>query len=278
MSWNVREKLLENLDALFKSRGDFDFEVFVVDNSSEDGTADTVCKNFPQVNLIANDENIGFGAANNLAMKKASGKYLLFLNPDMRVFEDTLDNAVKYFARNNQAAAIGPRLEDDYGEIVPHIRRFPKLFDQLMIVLKVPHFFPAVLNKYLMRDFDYSHESEVPSIRGSFFAIRREVLESIGAWDERFFVWFEEVDLCRRIQQAGLKIFYTPSVRAVDLVGQSFKLLKRSASQKYFRDSMLRYFQKWHPAWQYPVLRLAWFFGLLLAVVGEKLSLLRLRI
>lgn len=277
VSWNVKEKLRENLIALNKSEGDFNFEIFVVDNNSKDGSAEMVESEFPNIKLIANEENLGFARANNQVLRLYSGqaksKYILLLNPDMRVLPDTLEKIVKWMDEHKEASVAGCHLVDEDGETVPHVRRFPTVWDQLAIILKLPHIFPNLLNKYLRRDFDYNKEAEVNSIRGSFFMIRREVIEKIGLLDEGYFIWFEEVDYCRRVKEAGWKVMYTPSVKCVDYVGKSFAQVKRGVTQKYFRDSMLKYFKKWHPVWQYYILKISWPIGMLFSYLGDILKL-----
>ncbi|MFW5888500.1 MAG: glycosyltransferase family 2 protein [Patescibacteria group bacterium] len=258
VSWRVRDLLKKNLEALFGLKADVEFEVFVVDNNSGDGTVEMVNKEFPQVNLIANRDNLGFAKANNLAINQARGRYILLLNPDMQVKENTLVNMVTWMDDNPQAGVAGCKLIDDKGRVVPHVREFPRFGDQMAITLKIPHIFPGVLNNYIIKDFDYSEEREVDSIRGSFFAIRKEVIEEIGGLDERYFIWFEEVDYCRRVKEAGWKVMYTPAATCVDYVGKSFIQVPKGKTQKYFRDSMLKYFRKWHPAWQYWVLKILW--------------------
>lgn len=273
VSWNVREKLRENLKAIFQSDGDLNFEVFVVDNNSKDASADMVAQEFPQAKLIKNQENLGFAKANNQAIKKAKGEFILLLNPDMKVFPDTLVNTVDWMRENKQASVAGCYLVNENGEAIKHIRRFPRFWDQLAIVLKLPHLFPGILNKYLRVDFDYGRPANVDSIRGGFFMIRKETLEKIGLLDERYFVWFEEVDYCREIKKSGGEVWYTPTARCVDYVGQSFSQVKRGVAQQYFRDSMLKYFKKWHPAWQYRVLKFIWPIGIFIARISDKLKI-----
>lgn len=272
VSWNVREKLKDNLRALFGSKN-VSFEVFVADNNSADGTVDMVKKCYPQVRLIANQENLGFARANNQALRLAAGKYILLLNPDMRVFDDTLSNMISWMNWNEQAWVAGCKLVDEHGGLIRHVRRFPELADQLAIILKLPHFMPALLNRYLRRDFNYSKSSPVDSLRGGFFLIRREALEKVGRLDERFFLWFEEVDYCRRVKQAGGEVWYSAAAECIDLVGQSFKQLDRLKAQKYFRDSMLKYIKKWHSASAYWLLKLAWPVGLAITRLGERLKI-----
>lgn len=272
VSWNVKEKLRENLKALYKSEGDFDFEVFVVDNNSNDKSAEMIAQEFLQVNLIENKNNLGFAKANNQAIKEACGDFVLLLNPDMRVFPDTLKKSLKWMKENKQANVAGCKLVDEKGKTVPHVRRFPGFWDQLAIVLKIPHIFPNVLDKYLMKDFDYNKASKVDSIRGSFFMIRREALDKVGGLDERFFIWFEEVDFCRQVWENRGEVWYFPEASCLDYFGQSFAQVKRVKTQKYFRDSMLKYFQKWQPAWQYWILRVAWILGFFLVWLGAKVN------
>ncbi len=273
VSWNVREKLIENLDAVLKSDGRFGYEIFVSDNDSEDGTAETLRRKFPQVKLIENKENLGFAKANNLALKYASGRYVLLLNPDMRVFPDTLDNMISWMDNHREAGAAGCRLINEKGRIIRQVRRLPNVWNQLAIILKLPHIFPSIIHDYLRSDFDYGSEAEVDSLRGSFLMIRSEVIEKIGGLDERFFVWFEDVDYCRRIKEAGWKVMYTPEAECLDHVGQSFGQLKRGKAQKYFQESMLKYFLKWGTKGQYRLLKMAWPLGRFMAIFGSFLGI-----
>ncbi len=273
VSWNVKNKLKDNLAALFRSEGGFSYEILVVDNDSKDGTAKMIAHDFPQVKLIANRENLGFAKANNQGIREATGSYVLLLNPDMLVFPETLRNILKWADNHPLAAVAGCRLIDERGSLIKHVRRFPTIWDQLAIVFKIPHLFPRILNKYIKEDFDYEKSQAVDSIRGGFFLMRRNTLEKIGSLDERFFVWFEEVDYCRRVYQGGLQVWYTPYAECIDYVGQSFKQVDRSTAQYYFRDSMLKYFHKWHPFWQYYCLKTAWIFGILLTKIAKLLSI-----
>ena len=289
ISWNVKDKLRENLKAIFRSEGNLSFEVFVVDNNSSDGSAEMVKNEFPEIHpvksnevdakqfngvkLIANKDNLGFAKANNQAIKQAKGDFILLLNPDMKVFPDTLVNMINWMRENKQASVAGCHLVDERRNTVKHVRKFPRLRDQSAIALKLPHIFSKVIDDYLRVDFDYSKPKKVNSIRGGFFMIKKEIIEKIGMLDERFFLWFEEVDYCRRVKNSGGQVWYTPAAKCVDYVGQSFSQIKRVTAQKYFRDSMLKYFKKWHPGRQYYILKTAWPIGLVISYMGEKLKL-----
>ncbi len=258
VSWNVKEKLQENLKAIFQSKTSFDFDVFVVDNNSSDGSVEMVENSFPEVRLIKNKENFGFAKANNHAILQTNSDFVLLLNPDMKLFSDTLGNMLKWMEKNEQVSVAGCKLVDEKGSLVKQIRRFPQLFDQLMIVLKVPHVFSFVVNKYLQVDFNYEKEAQVDSIRGAFFLMRRSIIEKLKGLDERYFVWFEEVDYCRQVKNIGEQVWYTPTAKCVDYVGQSFNQVKKGQTQNYFMSSQLKYFKKWHTKFEYYLLRLAW--------------------
>ena len=282
VSWNVKEKLRDNLRAIYDSLNvgvvtilglSLRVEIFVVDNNSADGTVEMVKSEYPQVKLIANQENLGFARANNQAIKQASGDFILLLNPDMKVFPDTLVSMVNWMKSNEQTWVAGCHLVGKNGDTVKHVRKFPGVWDQLAIVLKLPHILPGVLNGYLRNNFNYDQAVAVDSIRGGFFILRRKTIEKVGLLDERYFVWFEEVDYCRRVKQAGGEAWYTPAARCLDYVGQSFKQVKRGLAQKYFRKSQLAYFKKWQPVWQYWLLKLAWPIGQFITWVGEKINL-----
>jgi GT2 family glycosyltransferase len=270
--FKVKEKLRANLRQLLASQVDFSFEVWAVDNNSGDGTVEMLRQEFPQVHVIVNPDNRGFAKANNQALREIRARYVLLLNPDMLVEPDTLQQMMEWVEVNPQATVTGCHLITETGETLLHVRRFPTLIDQLAIVLKLPHFFPNILNNYLRADFDYSQPMAVDSIRGGFFWIRADEAGQVPLLDERYFVWFEEVDYCRQIKLSGGQVWYTPVANCLDYVGQSFKQVKRGRTQTYFRQSMIKYFAKWEPCWQSWLLRLAWPIGTSLAVIGEKFN------
>jgi len=266
VSWKVKDKLKANLQALYASKGVLSYEIFVVDNNSQDGSVEMVRTAFPQVKLIANSENLGFAKANNQALKEAKGNYLLLLNPDMLVNCDTLINSLTWARNNQQAVVASCQLVTLQGKIIKHVRHFPTLFDQLMVVLKVPHIFPGVLNSYLQPKFDYNKEAKVDSVRGAFFLINRVVWEELSqqkfpSLDEQYFIWFEEVDFCRQVYVLGGEVWYFPEATCVDHVGASFNQIKVNIKQRYVEESMLKYFKKWHSPWQYYILKTVWSLG-----------------
>ncbi|MBU2081475.1 glycosyltransferase family 2 protein [Patescibacteria group bacterium] len=136
VSWNVKDFVRDNLKSIYENTKNIEFEIYVVDNDSKDGTVEMIKNEFPEAHLITNNYNAGFAKANNQAIKLAKGRYVLLLNPDMRVLPETLEKMVKWMDNHKQAGIAGCCLIKENGETVPHIRRFPKFLDQLAIVLK----------------------------------------------------------------------------------------------------------------------------------------------
>lgn len=275
VSWQVREKLANNLRSIINSQGDFSWEILVVDNNSQDGSQEMIKQQFPQVKLISNQTNLGFARACNQAISRASGDFILLLNPDMELLPDTLNKSLKWAKNNPQAVVTGIQLIDEQGKNIPQVRQFPRLGDQLATIFKLPHFLPRILHQYLLLDFDYTQAAQVDSVRGSYFLINRQAWEKISGHsrpllDENYFIWFEEVDFCRQVYENKGEVWYTPSAQVKDLVGQSFKQVKISQKQKYFRDSMLTYFKKWQPSYQFLILKISWQIVLALILVINK--------
>lgn len=245
VSWNVKGAVLENLRSVFASDPMPALDVILVDNASEDGTVEAVREAFPGVRVIANKMNRGFAAACNQGLAASAARHALLLNPDMRVEPGALAKTVDYLDAYPNVAVLGAKLVGEDGKPMYHLRRFPTWKDQLVILLKLARWFPKTIDRYMGRDLDLDLEQDVDSIRGSYFAINRSALDAIGMLDERYFIWFEEVDYCRRVKEKGMSVRYVPSVVAHDSVGKSFAQRGRWWKRKQFFASLLKYFLKW---------------------------------
>lgn len=250
VTWNAVGQIERQIRSAQLGCKNISFEQFVVDNNSQDNTVELIKKNFPSVKLIVNNSNTGFGYPNNQAAKQSTGEFLLFLNPDMRVEEGSLDKMVNWMRNNPKVGIAGCKLVDEKGktnlDAMP--RRFPGLLNQLALLLKLPHLFPGILNRYLYKGFDENQEQKVDSVRGSFMLMRREFYNKLGwAFDPRYFFWFEDVDTCREAARNGYLVVYTPIITCVDYISQSFKKRTTLWKQKIFTQSMLQYFKKWEP-------------------------------
>lgn len=247
VSWNVKDVLRGNLERLLSLSVGVSYEVIVIDNGSKDGMPAMLRQAFPRVELIQNETNRGFAYACNQGLRVARGRVLVLYNPDMRMGKGVLEHTSMTLQRRQDIGVLGVKLVRPDGTLVESVRRDPTLFDQVAILFKMPHLFPRLLNRYLAKDFDYTHDAQVQQVRGSFFAFRRDVFERVGLLDaENFFIWFEEVDYCRRVRAAGWSVWYSAQVSCTDLVGASFKQQSARIKQARFSHSMARYFLKWH--------------------------------
>lgn len=256
VSWNVQEALEENLARLFAIKTNIKFEVIVIDNASSDGTRAMLRRDFPGVELVANDWNAGFAYACNQGLGLAKGEVMLLLNPDMLVGDGTLERTHELLMQDKTIGVLGVRLTGDDSRPIGSVRRDPGLVDQLAILLKIPHLLNTrALDRYHAVDMQYGLSQDVEQVRGSYFAFRRDVMDVVGIFDERFYLWFEEVDYCRRVREAGYRIRYCSEVSCRDLVGRSFAQVSVARKQRIFSKSMVGYFKKWHPWWQVMIIQ-----------------------
>ncbi len=245
VSWNVKDFLKKCLTSIFLFIKEVDYEIILVDNASTDGSVEMVQKEFPKVKLIVNKKNFGFAQANNQGIKESKGKYLLILNPDTEFIDDRIKELIDFLERNSVVGAVGCQILNSDLSLQPSVRRFPSLKAMLAIQLKLPHLFTVkAVNHYLAHDFDYRSPQKVEQIMGAFMLIPKTIFKKIGLFDEKFHVWFEEVDLCQRISKAGYQVFYNPAAKIVHYGGKSFQQLFSLKKQIIWNRSLSHYFYK----------------------------------
>jgi len=252
VNWNVRsllERCLQSVTASAQHSG-LKCEVIVVDNASTDGSPEMVQGLFPTVELISSDANLGFAWANNLGATRASGRHLLFLNPDTEVVADALATMVAYMDQHPDVGLLGPKLLFPDGRVQPSRRRFPTLATAFLESTIVQQWFPEnrPLSRYYVRDRSDHMEQDVDWVVGACMLIRREAWEQVGPLDERFFMYSEELDWCRRLKSASWRVVYLPSATVVHHEGQSSAQVV-PARHIYFQSSKVLYFRKHHGAW-----------------------------
>lgn len=271
VSWNVRDLLHRALVSVLREAKEIALEVFVVDNSSRDGSAEMVKEDFPSVRLIANRKNIGFAAGCNQAIRESRGDLVLLLNPDTELAPGALTALARFAAEHPSAGVIGGRITNPDGSLQPSVRRFPTLLSQALILLKLHRLFAqlAPLQKYFAHDFDYERAQEVDQVMGAFFCVPQRAFDTVGLFDERFFVWFEEVDFCKRARDAGFSVFYTPSARAIHVGGGSFVQLSPLRRQWLFGKSLARYMRKHEGVGAWAVIQTVRPIGLVIALFSS---------
>jgi len=211
VNWNTLEMLRDCLESVFASEGGRAAEVIVIDNASDDGSADMVAAEFPQVRLIRNSENRGFAAANNQGFAVAGGRHVLLLNSDTIVHGDVLADSVAWLDAHPEAGAMGCRVLNTDGSVQLTCSMYPSILNQLLLAsglwkLRRPRFF----GRYLMTDWQRDSERTVEVISGCYLLVRSRVIEEIGPLDEDFFFFGEETDWCRRMRDAGWVLAFAP--------------------------------------------------------------------
>lgn len=219
VSYNARGVLERCLSKLDTGR----FEVIVVDNASDDGSPDLVREQHPEMTLIEAGGNLGFGAANNLGMRQASGRYFALVNSDAWAVDDGLDVLVEFAKRNPRLGIVGPRLLTEDGSVQQSVRGFPtvwRLCTEYFLLRKLAPSSRA-FNAFYGAGFDYATAGDADWLMGAALVIRRELIDELGGFDERFFLFSEEVDLCYRAREAGWRTAFTPDATFVHLGGSS---------------------------------------------------------
>jgi GT2 family glycosyltransferase len=253
LTWNSEDFITEQIVSVKKAAQTIAYEQIIVDNASTDTTIELVERNFPEIKLIKNSANLGFAAANNNAVKEAQGKLLLFLNPDMRLSEVSLDKLVSWMNVHEDCGIVSCKLVslEDKMRPIHKPTKFPTLYSLVVTALKLPILFPSILKKYTYSDQELFQDIEVDAVRGSFMLMRRELFEKLGfAFDPRYFIWFEDVDVCREAKRLGYKVMFTPLISCIDYAGQSFKKQNLVKRQKQFFKSAIIYLNKWEPSYK----------------------------
>lgn len=244
VNYNTKDKLRSCLGAVFASQTDFAFEVWVVDNASRDGSAEMLKREFPQVNLTENEENLGYAKANNIALRKARGRYLLLLNADVEVGTDTFDKMIKFMDNDPTVGISGCKVVRPNGKLDPACRRsFPDPRSALYRLAGLSLLFPKS-QRFAKYNLSYLPENEiaaVDSVMGAFLLIRRIVMEKIGLLDEDFFMYGEDLDWCWRAKAAGFRVMYAPITTVVHDKGSSSRKAKSLALYEFHRAMALFY-------------------------------------
>jgi GT2 family glycosyltransferase len=249
VSYNSKAALRNCIVSIFHSTTDLDIQIIVVDNCSEDGSAKFVKEHFPALTVIENTENVGFGKAHNQAFRLAKGRYFLILNPDTIVFPGAIEKMVQFMSRNPLAGVVGCKIwwDDERKFIFPDLK-IHSIKTALLHFTPFCRYFP---NSSFPRNYWRSayllwsakEPVKVEGITGGIMMIRSEVFESVGSFDENFFLFFEEHDLLRQVKAAGWKIYYLPNAEIQHFFEESCRNCHFDIG-KIYKDSALYYYKK----------------------------------
>jgi len=226
VNYNVKEFLLNLLASLEKASSSVTTEIIMIDNNSTDDSIAIVKEKYPSVITIENKINVGFGKANNQGLEIAKGQYILLINPDTLVKENTLETMIKFHKDNPTVGIAGCKVLNPDGTLQLACRRsFPRPWVSFTKVSGLSRMFPKsrVFAQYNLTYLDENESNEVDAISGSFMMLKKEVYEKVGGFDKDFFMYGEDLDLCYRIQQAGYKVFYVSSTEIIHYKGESTK-------------------------------------------------------
>jgi len=234
VSYNTKALLERCFDSVRASAGALAYEIIVVDNGSSDGSVEYVKENFPSVALIESAENLGFAAANNLGFKKARGEYVVLLNSDAFLVGDSLATSVRLMDAAPEVGLAGGRLVGEDGSWQPSARSFPGIWNDFLTLSGLAGRYreSRIFGRPDMTYIDQDRDLSCDWVPGAFTIVRKPILDELGAFDERYFLYFEEVDLCRRIKRAGWKIAYWPAIKVIHIGGASTAMFSRKLVTK----------------------------------------------
>lgn len=276
VNWNTRDLLRACLASIYAHPPREPFEVIVVDNASSDGSAEMVRAEFPQVQVVGENSNLGYAKGNNSAFLRAKGDFLLTLNPDTEMLDDALQTSIDILREHPGYGCLGAKLIDRDGSTQASVRGFPTFRGIIGDLTGLARRYPnSRLGSYRLPAFDYEAEQPAPQPMGTFLLFRKEALQAIGdvqqPFDENFPIFFNEVDLLYRLNLAGFPTLYSPRVRILHLGGASTRQVKKSMIWESHK-SLYRYFVKhYRRPWNailFPLFAAVLYIGALLRAKG----------
>lgn len=215
VNWNTKKFLEKCLKSIYGNTKLSDFEVIVVDNASEDGSTIMIKEKFPQIKLIANSKNLGFGKAHNQVIKNCQSKYILILNSDVIILDEAIDKMIEFMEKNDDSDVVTCKVLNKDGSIQLFVNHIPFLFKEMLI--RIPYF-----NKYFMyKRVNYNKFQRIENFNGSCYIARKIAFNKVGLFDESFFAYAEETDLFLRMKKKNMKIYYLPEAEIIHYGGAS---------------------------------------------------------
>lgn len=268
VNWNTKRLLIDCLASVFETIRGIDFEVWVVDNASADGSAAAVAEKYPDAHIVRNSENIGFAAANNLAFRKMTGLYALLLNTDTILTKNAINALYDFMEKNPKAGMACGQLLNRDGTKQNSMANFPSLTSLVANETVLRILFPK---KFPSKRREYFRPIEIDSCIGACMIVRKKAIDQVGLLDEQYFFFFEETDWAYRMKLSGWKVWFVPMAEIYHLQGQSIG--HNVPSRIMFYRSRYIYFRKWYPR-IYPILFIVIFLKLLVNALLALLGLL----
>ncbi|MCP2518862.1 glycosyltransferase family 2 protein [Candidatus Aminicenantes bacterium AC-335-A11] len=250
VNYNGKNYLFKCLRSIYQFPPKVSYEIIVVDNNSDDGSQEMVRKNFPEVKLVCNKENLGFTRANNIGIKSSKGEFILFLNNDTRILKESIDLLLNKIKTNPDIGVVAPALLNEDFSYQLSYGAHPNLKNEFF-----QKYFMKLYFKFTLKRKKDDWEKRVDWVSGACFLTRREILESVNYFDENFFLYFDDSDLCARIRKLGKKIIYYPKSKIVHYLGKSKEIIPLKHLIEY-RKSQLYFYRKHNSRFEFYVLKL----------------------
>ncbi len=264
------KKLLEScLESIYKNTRIANYEIIVVDNYSTDDSIGMIRKYYPKVKVILNDSRRGYGYSHNRAFAISKGNYFLILNEDMIIKEKSIDKMLEIIIQNKGIGALGCKLLNPDETLQHSCSNFPTLL-QAFFENMIPYNFAMTKNRLRRHLFywDHNQERDVDIIMGSCMLIPRKVIDEIGLFDEIFYIYSEEDDLCKRINEAGWRVYFTPEAEIIHYGGQATTKIMPIKTRIYQLDSKIKYFKKHHGNISALILKIEYMMGFKIRIIG----------
>lgn len=244
-SWNTKEDTRKCLQSIYDCYHEGKIETIVIENASEDSSAEMIENEFPWVKLIKLKQNVGFAKGHNIGFKESKGEILMALNSDTIVHGGALKKLISFFMQNKDVGIAGPKLLNPDGSLQYSCRKFPTPLAALFRNTPLGKMFPKnkFARDYLMQDWAHDESRDVDWLSGAALCIKRELYEKIGGFDEQFFMYLEDVDLCKRAHEAGYRVVYLPDAIITHAIGRSSDRVANEMI-KQFHKSMMLYYKK----------------------------------
>ena len=240
VNWNTKELLLNCLESFYRTVKGFTFEIFVVDNGSNDGSPDSVRRKFPEIELIQNQRNLGFARANNEALRRSKGRYALLLNTDVILTNGAVEKLVEFMVHNPTVGVAGGQLINVDGSKQNSFDNFPSLTAEALNKSLLRMLFPQ---RYPSKRVNYSIPIDVHSVIGACMIVRSRSIQEVGLLDEDYFFFLEETDWCYRMRRRRWRVCHVPQAEIIHLQGRTANLVRDKAKIEYYR-SLYLFFKK----------------------------------
>lgn len=223
VNWNARDYLLQCLASLSKEVCRYPMEIIVVDNASTDGSPEYVTAQYPEVRLIRNMENLGFAKANNMGISISSGKYICFINSDVKALPGCINRLIEYCEEYPECGMVGPRIIGADGLLQRSCRGFPSVWNMFCRAVALDRFFKdkKLFTSYALNNWPHDSLRAVDILSGCFWLVSRQALSEVGLLDEVFFIYGEDMDWCKRFWNKGWRVVYVPWAEAIHYGGAS---------------------------------------------------------